>query len=78
DLLRAGAGIGVLPCFVGDLDPGLERVGEELPELRHRQWIVMNNDDRHRSDIRVVAERLSKLLKSHRDILAGKRPSTSG
>ena len=78
DLLRAGAGIGVLPCFVGDLDPGLERVGEELPELRHRQWIVMNNDDRHRSDIRAVAERLSKLLKSHRDILAGKRPSTSG
>lgn len=78
DLIRAGAGVGVLPCFVGDLDPTLERVGDEIPELRHRQWIVMNNDDRHRSDIRAVADRLSKLLKSHRDILAGKRPSTSG
>ncbi|THV23659.1 LysR family transcriptional regulator [Peteryoungia ipomoeae] len=77
DLVRAGAGTGVLPCFVGDLDPGLERVGEEIAELRHRQWIVMNNDDRHRRDIRTVVERLSKLLKSRRDIFAGKRPSTS-
>lgn len=78
DLIRAGAGLSVLPCFVGDLDPMLERTGEEIPELRHRQWIVMNNDDRHRSDIRMVSDRLAKLFKSHRDVLAGKRPSTSG
>lgn len=77
DLVRAGAGTGVLPCFVGDLDPGLERVGDEIEALRHRQWIVMNNDDRHRRDIRTVVDRLSKLLKSRRDIFAGKRPSTS-
>ena len=76
--MRAGAGIGVLPCFVGDLDPTLERVGDEIADLRHRQWIVMNNDDRHRSDIRTVADRLAKLLNSHRDVLAGKRPSTTG
>lgn len=77
DLIRAGAGVGVLPCFVGDLDPRLERAGNEIPELRHRQWIVMNNDDRHRSDVRAVADRLSRLLKSHRDVFAGKRPSSS-
>ena len=50
----------------------------EIAALRHRQWIVMNNDDRHRADIRVVADRLAKLLKAHRDLLAGRRPSTSG
>lgn len=74
DLCVAGAGIAVLPCFVGDLEPELERAGEEIPVLRHRQWIVMNNDDRHRSEIRTVADRLSRLLKSHADILAGRRP----
>ncbi|KPF41593.1 LysR family transcriptional regulator [Rhizobium sp. G187] len=78
DLVQAGAGTAVLPCFVGDLDPTLERVGDEIAPLRHRQWIVMNNDDRHRKDIRTVVDRLAKLLKSRRDILAGKRPSTSG
>ncbi|NRP17832.1 hypothetical protein LPJGGPFB_01058 [Ensifer adhaerens] len=74
DLARAGAGCAVLPCFVGDLDPLLERTGEEIPALRHRQWIVMNNEDRHRQEIRTVVDRMTKLLKSHADIFAGKRP----
>ncbi len=75
DLARAGAGQAVLPCFVGDLDPGLERVGDEVKSLRHAQWIVTNNEDRHRREIRTVSDRLYRLLKSHADLIAGKRPS---
>ena len=75
DLARAGAGQAVLPCFVGDLDPGLERGGEEIRELRHHQWVVANGEDRHRRDIRTVSDRLFRLLKSHADLIAGKRPS---
>ncbi|MEI3850328.1 MULTISPECIES: LysR family transcriptional regulator [Ensifer] len=74
DLARAGAGCAVLPCFVGDLDPMLERAGDEIPALRHRQWIVMNNEDRHRREIRTVVDRMTKLLRSHADVFAGKRP----
>jgi DNA-binding transcriptional LysR family regulator len=73
ELVRAGAGKAVLPCFVGDLDPELQRLGDELPELRHQQWIVMNNEDRHRPEIRAVADRMTKLLKSYGDLIAGKR-----
>lgn len=75
DLVRAGAGQAVLPCFVGDLDPGLERSGEEIRPLRHRQWIVTNSEDRHRRDIRTVSERLFRLLRGHGDLFSGKRPS---
>ncbi len=75
DLALAGAGIAVLPCFVGDLEPRLQRAGEEIVELRHRQWIVMNNDDRHRAEIRTVVDRMKKLLRSHADLFAGHRPS---
>ena len=75
DLVRAGAGKTVLPCFVGDLHPELQRQGGELPELRHRQWIVMNAEDRHRPEIRTVADRMTKLIKSYADLFAGKRPS---
>ena len=75
DLVLAGAGIAVLPCFVGDQEPRLERVGEEIHELRHRQWIVMNNADRHRQEIRTVVDRMTKLLKSHAELFAGKRPT---
>ena len=77
DLVRAGAGRAVLPCFVGDLDPELQRLGGEIPELKHRQWIVMNNEDRHRPEIRAVADRMTKLLKSYSDLFAGKRASRS-
>jgi DNA-binding transcriptional LysR family regulator len=77
DLVRSGAGQAVLPCFVGDLDPGLERAGDELKLLRHMQWIVTNSEDRHRRDIRTVSDRLYRLLKSHADLIAGKRPSRS-
>jgi DNA-binding transcriptional LysR family regulator len=77
DLVRAGAGKAVLPCFVGDLDPDLQRLGPELPDLRHQQWIVMNNEDRHRQEIRTVTDRMTKLLKSYGDLFAGKRPSRS-
>lgn len=78
DLARAGVGIAVLPCFVGDLDPMLEREGDEIGDLRHKQWLVTNNDDRSRREIRVIADRLAKLLKSHVDVFAGKRPSKTG
>ena len=75
DLARTGAGLVVLPCFIGDLDPMLERAGEEIAELRHKQWLVTNNDDRNRREIRLVYDRLVRLLKSHVDVFAGKRPS---
>lgn len=34
----------------------------------------MNNDDRHRRDIRTVVDRMTRLLRSHADLFAGKRP----
>lgn len=78
DLVRAGAGMAILPCFVGDLDPTLERIGEDIAALRHRQWIVMNNDDRHRREIRTVVDRMAKLFAAHKDVFAGRRPSKTG
>jgi DNA-binding transcriptional LysR family regulator len=74
DLVRAGAGNAILPCFIGDTEPGIERASDEIPELRHKQWVVTNNDDRARREIRTLADRLTKLLKAHQDLYAGKRP----
>ena len=77
DLVLAGAGCAVLPCFVGDMAPQLERVGREIEELRHGQWIVAHNDDRHRHDIRRVLNRVTDLLKSHAKLFEGRRSPTS-
>jgi DNA-binding transcriptional LysR family regulator len=78
DLIRAGVGKGVLPCFAGDRDPLLERAGEEVTDLREPQWLVMHNDDRHRADVRTVIDRIVDLVTAHRALFAGERPIAGG
>lgn len=74
DLIVAGVGKGVLPCFAGDRDPRLERAGHALPELRQEQWLAMHNEDRHRPEVRTVLDRLGALLDEHGPLFAGARP----
>jgi DNA-binding transcriptional LysR family regulator len=73
DLVRAGVGVGVLPCFAGDRDSKLERIGQALPELLQDQWLVMHDDDRHRPEVRIVLDRLGALLEEHALLFSGAR-----
>ncbi len=70
--ILSGAGVGVLPCFVGDADVDLRRIGGELTELRHRSWLVMNNEDRHRPEIRAVVDRMTVLFRRHAALFEGR------
>lgn len=72
--ILSGAGVGVLPCFVGDDDPGLRRRGGEITELRHKSWIVMNNEDRHRPEIRAVVDRMTALFRANAALFEGRLP----
>src|SRR5262245_61359949 len=38
--IRAGAGLGILPCFVGDADPALVRLTAPVTELATDQWLI--------------------------------------
>jgi DNA-binding transcriptional LysR family regulator len=78
DLILAGVGKGMLPCFAGDRDPLLERAGDPVPELREGQWLVMHNDDRHRPEVRAVIEKMAALFTSHASLFAGERPLGEG
>ncbi len=73
-LINAGAGIGVMPCFMGDRDPTLKRLGPIIAELTENQWLVMHGDDRHRSEVRTTADRITKLLQEDSALFAGERP----
>ncbi|KGF67596.1 LysR family transcriptional regulator [Hoeflea sp. BAL378] len=64
-LVQAGAGRGVLPVFSGDANPALKREGETLAALDHPLWIVANDDDRRRPEVRLVIDRVAELLASH-------------
>ena len=59
DAALAGAGLCVLPCFVGDAEAGLERASDPITDLAHEQWLVSHDDDRHDPRIRSVITRIT-------------------
>ncbi|GLO47550.1 MULTISPECIES: LysR family transcriptional regulator [Pseudomonas] len=44
--IAAGLGVGFLPCMLGDITPGLERVGPVVPELQDELWLLTHQDIR--------------------------------
>jgi len=71
ELVVAGAGISVFPCFVGDADPGLARIAPIVSDLTTEQWLVGHHEDRHRPEVRRVADRIAALLKAHAALFRG-------
>ena len=69
-LIAADAGVGVLPCFIGDRDPRLVRV---LPEIRITRsfWLVTHQDNRHLPRNAMFVEWLSDLVQRRRGRLLG-------
>ena len=73
ELVRAGAGIGIMPCLIGDCDPALVRAGPVIEDLTETQHLVMHNDDRHRAPLRRVIDRIVAVYRDNADLLAGER-----
>lgn len=67
----AGLGLAVLPCFVGDSMPALQRVGGRLEELDTDAWLLTHADLRDTARIRVVLDVLQQGFQLSRDVLAG-------
>jgi DNA-binding transcriptional LysR family regulator len=72
--IRAGVGVGIVPCYLGDSMPDLRRAGAPLPALTSPFWILTHPDLQRVTRIRAVMETLPALLHSLRDLLAGRRP----
>src|SRR5262245_61641842 len=71
--LRAGAGLGILPCFVGDADPGLARLPAPVAELAADQWLIVHPDLKDVSRVRVTMEWLRATFRESRPALEGRR-----
>jgi DNA-binding transcriptional LysR family regulator len=75
--IRAGVGLGVLPCFLGDPDPGLERVSPILDEARVDQWLLVHQDLRQVPKVRIVMDALVELFRRTRDDYEGRFADTA-
>jgi DNA-binding transcriptional LysR family regulator len=73
--IRAGAGRGLLPCFVGDNDPLLERMTPPIPEIGAEYWVIVHRDLRRAACVRAVIDWIRQLFVEHRDELSGVGPA---
>ncbi len=71
EAIRAGTGRGVLPCYVGDGHPLLERLTPPIPEIAAEYWIIVHRDLRRAACVRAVIDWLKALFAEYRDVLAG-------
>ncbi len=69
-----GLGLAVLPCFLGDAEPGLVRLGEPLAECDSELWLLSHPELRETVRVKVTRAWLLKALSAQTALLTGQRP----
>lgn len=69
-----GLGLAVLPCFLGDAEPGLVRLGEPLAECDSELWLLSHPELRETVRVKVARQWLLKALSAQSALLAGEQP----
>ncbi|MFA7441170.1 MAG: LysR family transcriptional regulator [Sphingomonadaceae bacterium] len=75
-MTAAGAGIAILPCFIGDTDPLLQRVLPDF-EIQRSFWLVTHQDTHNAPRIRQFTNWLTDLTIRRRDRLLGLVPDVN-
>jgi DNA-binding transcriptional LysR family regulator len=74
-IVLGGGGIGVLPCFLGDGEPGLRRLTDPMEGAERGLWIAVHRDLRNVPRIRSVADFLAREIKRRQKSLEGATPT---
>lgn len=62
--VRDGAGMAVLPCYMGDNEKSLRRIGEIIPELATNLWLLTHPDLRTTARVRVFLDFVAESAKA--------------
>lgn len=68
---RAGLGLAMLPCYLGDREPELVRVSARPPTPARDIWILTHADLRRTSRIRAVMQFAEEALRADKPLLTG-------
>ena len=74
ELVREGAGLGVLPCFAGDSDPELERLTPPLEDIDSSFHLIVHDDLRRVPAVRAVMDAIGALFAREEARLIGRPP----
>ncbi len=68
---RAGLGVAPLPCYLGDADPTLSRLGPAIPEMASALWLLTHPDLRRVARIRAFLDFMAPWLGQRGNRLEG-------
>ncbi len=73
ELVKAGAGLGLLPCGLADRCPGLRRVGPLVEEVGSKIWLLTHEDLRHMGRVRAFMDFMGDAFAQDRALLEGRQ-----
>jgi molybdate transport repressor ModE-like protein len=69
---RAGIGLALLPCYLGDRDTGLARaLADPVPDLAGELWIVTHHDLKETARVRAFFDIVGEAIASERGLFDG-------
>lgn len=71
--LREGMGVSILPCFMGDPDPGLERYSDPRPEWDLGLWILLHPDLKRTARVLAFRDFMTEAIQAEQDLFGGQR-----
>jgi DNA-binding transcriptional LysR family regulator len=69
-VLKNSAAQGLLPCFVGDLDPELRRAGEPF-DAKHQLWLLIHADLKRSARVRALLDFIAPRLLAQKNLFEG-------
>jgi DNA-binding transcriptional LysR family regulator len=69
--VRAGVGVALLPCYLGDRDDGVRRMTAALPDLASELWIVTHQDLKNTARIRTFLSAIGDAIVAERRCFEG-------
>jgi DNA-binding transcriptional LysR family regulator len=73
EAVRGGAAVAVLPCYLGDADSTIRRIGGVIKDVGADQWLLVHRDLRALPRVRAVMDALVALFQAERVALEGRR-----
>ena len=71
---KAGLGMTIVSCFIGDKEPALIRVPPGAIYQSMPGWVLTHPDLRTTERVRVCVRFLVEAIKSHETLIMGQRP----
>lgn len=59
---KAGIGLAVLPCYLADAEPALQRLMPPIPELTRELWLITHSDLRTTARVRAFFDHVGQAL----------------